>query len=118
MEFNEAEIKEKTINNTKQYYGKPKLSQVPVSALKAICEVDEFGAQKYSKGNWVNVDAELFIDAALRHIYAMQDIKIDENGQKIIYINLSKKDKESNIEHVKHALCSLAYAIEIEERKS
>ena len=31
---------------------------------------------------------------------------------------ISKKDKESNIEHVKHALCSLAYAIEIEERKS
>lgn len=94
---------------------KPKYSQVPVECLNAICEVADYGNIKYPVGNWVNVEAERFVEAGLRHIFAMQSVE-DNGKEKVLGLDLSKKDSESGIEHLKHALCSLAYAVSQYER--
>lgn len=98
--------------NIKNDKGKPKLTLVPREALEAVVEVIEYGAKKYSAGNWNRVEPQRFLDALARHLYAMQDI--DENGRECI--NLAKKDEESGIEHLYHLLCNAVYAAALYKR--
>ena len=98
--------------NIKNDKGKPKLTLVPREALEAVVEVIEYGAKKYSAGNWNRVEPQRFLDALARHLYAMQDV--DENGRE--YINLAKKDDESGIEHLYHLLCNAVYAAALYKR--
>lgn len=92
---------------------KHKLSQFPREAMEAVCEVMEYGARKYEKGSWNRVDVQRYIDAAARHLYAMQDI--NENGKECI--NLAKKDEESGIEHLYHLACNVVYAVSLYRRE-
>lgn len=93
--------------------GKPKLLQVPVEAITAISEIMDYGSNKYGANSWQQVEIERYLQAGVRHIYAIQEK--DEQGR--MTFNLGKKDEESGIEHLKHALCNLAYAVALYEMK-
>lgn len=78
--------------------GKAKLRYVPYGALVEIAKVREFGTAKYGcPDGWKNVSHDDFVEAAMRHI-----------GK---YFNGEKLDNESGLDHISHALCSLALAV-------
>ena len=85
--------------------GKPLMGAVPPNALLAVAKVLTFGAEKYGRGNWRQVDnAETrYLDAALRHINAYQ------RGE--------AADPESGESHLAHAVCSLMFMLELQEGK-
>lgn len=82
--------------------GKPKLLQVPVEAIQAISEIMDYGSNKYGANSWQCVEIERYLQAGARHLYATQK-------------DIGAKDEESGIEHLKHALCNLAYAVVLYE---
>lgn len=65
--------------------------------IEKIVEVLTFGAKKYSENSWQSVPnaKERYFAALLRHIVAWRKGEI--------------KDKESNIEHLAHAVCNLMF---------
>lgn len=85
--------------------GKLRYTLVPPRALRLIVEVLEFGAGKYSVGNWAKVpDAkQRYKDALLRHIYA--------------YLEGETIDPESGVHHLAHAACCILFLLELEKRK-
>lgn len=109
-EFNQPQ--ETTDYTIKYDQNKPKLSQFPREAMEAVVEVMEYGARKYGGGTWSRVEAQRYVDAAARHLYAMQDI--DENGRE--FINFSKVDEESGLEHLYHLACNVVYAVALYRR--
>lgn len=85
--------------------GKPLVGAVPPNALLAVAKVLTFGAEKYGRDNWRQVEnAETrYLDAALRHINAYQ------RGE--------AADPESGESHLAHAVCSLMFMLELQEGK-
>lgn len=85
--------------------GKPLMGAVPPNALLAVARVLTFGAEKYGRDNWRQVEnAEVrYLDAALRHINAYQ------RGEAV--------DPESGESHLAHAVCSLMFMLEMREGK-
>ena len=85
--------------------GKPLMGAVPPNALLAVARVLTFGAEKYGRDNWRQVEnAETrYLDAALRHINAYQ------RGE--------AADPESGESHLAHAVCSLMFMLELKEGK-
>ena len=83
--------------------GKPLMGAVPPNALLAVAKVLTFGAEKYGRDNWRQVEnAETrYLDAALRHINAYQ------RGEAV--------DQESGESHLAHAVCSLMFMLEMQE---
>jgi hypothetical protein len=59
---------------TKHDAGKPIFGAIPPFAELEVAKVMEFGARKYSRGNWAKVDnlQERYMDAALRHLNAVR----------------------------------------------
>lgn len=110
IEIKEEPQKDYTVKHDK---GKPNLLQVPVSAIRAISEVMDYGSKKYAPDSWKKVEVERYLQATARHLYAMQDI--DKNGKSVL--NPNKKDDESGIEHIKHLICNCAFIIELMEKK-
>ena len=90
----------KILIGTKDDKGKPQLGLVPVEAIEAIARAMEYGIDKYSRGNCVNVEPERYINACLRHIYACQT----PEGY-----DLNKTDEESGLKHIDHALACLSF---------
>lgn len=82
--------------------GKPALSLVPPAAKAAIAKIMEYGMTKYGKDTWQTVSPRRYLDAALRHLDAIQD-------------DWDAKDEESGLPHTFHALCNLAYIVAITE---
>lgn len=81
--------------------GKLRLNLIPPEALVSIAKVREFGVRKY-KDPWAwvaKVSVEDFVEATKRHLLAR------DRGEEI--------DPESGLEHIEHALCSLAMAVEV-----
>lgn len=85
--------------------GKPLMGAVPPNALLAVAGVLTFGAQKYGRDNWHQVEnlETRYMDAALRHINAYQ------RGEQL--------DPESGENHLAHAVCSLMFILEKEGGK-
>lgn len=85
--------------------GKPLMGAVPPNALLAVARVLTFGAEKYGRDNWRQVEnAETrYLDAALRHINAYQRGEV--------------ADPESGESHLAHAVCSLMFMLEMQEGK-
>lgn len=81
--------------------GKPLMGAVPPNALLAVAKVLTFGAEKYGRDNWRQVEnAETrYLDAAMRHINAYQRGEL--------------ADPESGESHLAHALCSLMFMLEL-----
>lgn len=77
------------------------LNDMPL-AIKAVLEVLKFGAEKYSEGNWLNVDngEDRYRNAGLRHLLAVEE-----------------KDSESGLDHLSHAVTSLLMELELKLRR-
>lgn len=81
---------------------------VPVSIIKAIAAIREYGVQKYLDRdgkekieNWRDVEPQRYRDAAYRHWLA--------------YLAGEKKDQESGLPHLWHLACNIAFLIELEK---
>lgn len=83
--------------------GKWRLSLIPVSCIRTIVGVLEFGAAKYALDNWKTVpDARRrYYDAALRHLTAWWD------GE--------RNDPESNLPHLAHAACCIIFLLWLDD---
>lgn len=92
-----------TTTGSKHDSGKPLMGAVPPSALLAVARVLTFGAEKYGRDNWRQVESAetRYLDAALRHINAHQ------RGEGV--------DPESGESHLAHAVCSLMFMLELKE---
>lgn len=93
----------KFTTGSKHDSGKPLMGAVPPNVLLAVARVLTFGAEKYGRDNWRQVEnAETrYLDAALRHINAYQ------RGE--------AADPESGESHLAHAVCSLMFMLEMQE---
>ena len=83
--------------------GKLRYSLIPPIALKGLAEVLTFGAEKYEPNSWQRVEnAKVrYLDALYRHLEAFR------SGEII--------DPESNLHHLKHALCNVTFLLHFEE---
>lgn len=78
--------------------GKPGMDLVPYDAVVEIAKVLDFGAQKYSPGNWAKgIQTSRLIAALERHIGEFKE------GRDI--------DSESNLSHLAHAGCNILFLI-------
>lgn len=99
---------EKSVSNqeAKADAGKPRPTLVPVSAIRAIMAVREYGCQKYhDPDNWRKVDPQRYRDAACRHL-----LDYLENHQ--------AKDAESGLPALWHLLCNIAFLVEMERQEA
>lgn len=83
--------------------GKPRWTLLPLRALSRVVDVLEFGARKYSAGNWRHVpDARArYLDAAWRHLVARCE------GVAL--------DPESGLPHAAHAVACLLFVLAFDE---
>jgi len=85
--------------------GKPRMSLLPISAIMAILDVLEYGAKKYEVDNWRKVTDQRirYYDAAQRHLMA--------------WFQGEKRDDESGLRHLAHAVCCIVFllAVEVED---
>lgn len=83
--------------------GKLRPTLVPISAIRAVTEIREYGCRKYhDPENWKKVEPQRYRDAAYRHWLA--------------YLDGEKNDPESGLPHLWHCACNIAFLIELEER--
>lgn len=74
------------------------------SALEDVAKVMSYGANKYSRKNWSKVDSrERYVSACMRHLNA--------------YANNEKLDKESGLPHLAHAITSLLFILELNNKE-
>ena len=67
--------------------GKPQWSQVDFKSLEPMVRVLEYGAKKYTKGNWKKgMPVSEICECLLRHVFALMDGEINykESGLPII----------------------------------
>lgn len=84
--------------------GKPELDLVPMQILYDIAEVRAYGNRKYGDpNNWKSVELRRYVNALLRHM--VEFVK-----------DYDSEDKESGIEHYKHAACNMAFICEMMKR--
>lgn len=78
--------------------GKAPLDLLPYDSLEEIAKVLDFGAKKYTRGNWSNgIKESRLIAAALRHIHQ--------------YNSGMDLDEESGVSHAAHAACNLLFLL-------
>lgn len=73
-------------NGIKHDAGKLRLAEMLIDfkePMQKLCEVWEFGANKYSKSNWKQVDDAItrYTNALLRHLVAESDNLYDEESE-------------------------------------
>ncbi len=90
---------ESPVPGVKHDAGKPRLSKLPWDALRAVADVMAFGGQKYGWDNWRGVEAERYVDAALRHLAKHAE------GELL--------DEESGLLHLAHGATSALFALAI-----
>jgi hypothetical protein len=87
------------LDGVKDDDGKARWSLLPYEQLEEVVKVLGFGADKYGDDNWKKVKqgGRRYMDAAMRHIAAMQNGKV--------------KDPESGLSHAAHAVCCLLFVM-------
>lgn len=81
--------------------GKLRPTLVPVSLITAVAAIREYGCKKYSDpDNWKRVEPQRYRDALYRHWLA--------------YLDGQYYDQESNLPHLWHVACNVAFLIEME----
>lgn len=78
---------------------KPDFTMAPRSAIQAMTKVFNYGAKKYKRDNWREVEPERYVAALERHWDA--------------YMCGELVDEESGITHLAHAMTNLAILIEL-----
>lgn len=75
---------------------------LPTKAVRAVVKVLGFGAKKYGAFNWVKVPEarSRYYAASMRHLVAWWEGERD--------------DPESGLPHLAHALCCIAFLLEVE----
>lgn len=76
--------------------GKLEWSLLPMDTLEEVVKVLMYGADKYSRGNWMLVEPERYYNAAMRHL---QDH----------WVHKKEIDEESGYSHLAHAICCLIF---------
>lgn len=85
--------------------GKPRLTLVPMQIVFDVAEVREYGNRKYGdKDNWKKVTADRYREAAFRHFLKYID---DPDGV----------DEESDLPHLWHLACNIAFLCELERKE-
>lgn len=85
--------------------GKLQLTLVPTQIIRDIASVRMYGTEKYKDpDNWKKVEEQRYKDAAYRHFLAYLD---DPNGV----------DEESQLPHLWHLACNIAFLCEMENWK-
>lgn len=80
--------------------GKPRPGLVPESLIRAVMGVREYGCAKYGDpDNWRTVEPERYHQALLRHILGAWN-------------DPYKRDPESDLLHLAHAACNIAFLLE------
>lgn len=82
--------------------GKTPLALLPPVAIEEMGRVLGYGAKKYAPDNWRKVGDDWksrYLSAALRHLFA--------------YMRGEMIDVESGLPHLSHALCNLAFLVEL-----
>lgn len=79
--------------------GKPRWGLLPWRAIALLADVVTFGASKYGDASWRRVEASRYEDALHRHLHAWR------MGE--------RNDRESGIHHLAHALCNIAFMLEL-----
>ena len=100
MECLEKKDKEKSEKSPGIKFDGKKLrwTLLPWKEVEDTVEVLEYGSQKYSDNNWMQVrPTRRYLDAALRHLAA--------------YAMGEKKDPETGFSHLAHAMCNLLYLL-------
>lgn len=81
--------------------GKIRPTLVPVSLIKAVAAVREYGCAKYhAPDNWKKVEPQRYKDALYRHWLA--------------YLSGEERDPESGLPHLYHLACNAAFLIEMD----
>lgn len=85
--------------------GKPRWSLLPAGTIRQVIDVLEFGAKKYSVGNWVTVPnaRTRYYDAVMRHVEAWW------SGE--------KNDPETGLPHLAHAATCLLFLMWFDNEK-
>lgn len=96
-----------TVKHTK---GKTRVELVPYDAIEAIARAREYGVNKYgTEWEWYDHGTtEDFVSAAIRHLYKWNDARRLDNR--------TEEDEESGLNHLDHAICSIAMAIALEHK--
>ena len=82
---------------------KEKLSLISSEAMKQLARVMEYGSEKYGRDNWrQGFKWSRLFDAGMRHLLA--------------YNNGERKDPETGLSHLAHAMANIAMLIEHEEK--
>ena len=94
--------KQSAIDTAKADTGKPRPTLVPVSLIRAVTAVREYGTAKYhDPKNWRTVESQRYRDALYRHWLAYLE---DPHGV----------DTESGLPHLWHVACNVAFLIDME----
>lgn len=96
-------------NETKDFIkadkGKLQWSLMPFEQLEQVVKVLEMGAEKYCIDNWKNCDdPKRYKDALMRHV--------------ISYIKGDKKDSESELSHLAHAICNCLFLMYFDDKEN
>lgn len=82
--------------------GKPRPTLVPVSLIRAVTAIREYGCAKYhDPENWRGVEPQRYRDALYRHWLA--------------YLDGETYDAESGLPHLWHLACDAAFLIDLED---
>lgn len=82
--------------------GKIRPTLVPVSLVRSVARVREFGTRKYGDPeNWRKVEPQRYRDALCRHLLSYIE-------------DPESKDEESGLPHLWHLACNAAFLIELE----
>ena len=94
---------------------KPQLSYIldAPHAMEGMVRVLEFGAEKYSRGNWkTGFPLSTVIDSMMRHLMKYQ------NGEDLDLNKDGKADKDhSGLPHVDHIMCNAMFLSELARTK-
>ena len=85
------------MNGIKYDNNKPDYSLIPPHALDDVASVLTYGAQKYDRNNWLELENlnERYFAAAQRHMWAIQ------RGE--------THDNETGLHHSAHAICCMMF---------
>lgn len=102
-DLNESFLQQLDNKGIKHDQGKPPIDLVPKELIEEVSKVLGFGATKYARFNWLNgMDWSRVYAAAMRHLLAWN------SGEDI--------DPESNLPHLAHAGCCIAFLLTYQER--